>query len=301
MKTEIKTILLPTDFSNLANNALNVAAEMAKRHKAKLIVVHTVNTYYMVGRGGKQVIGSELIQENMDLAKTNLDELQTNLNTKYNLDIETKISTENIVDSINDLILTDQVDLVVMGTSGQQNVKQFILGSNSYNVLLNANCSVLLIPESFKKTSFKRILFPVRVKHELEQKADLSILLANKNNGDINLLGVGDIDQMVECKKDYIEMKNTLKLNSAEYESEFQLSHDNAEIIAKAAIEKQSDIIILADEDEDSWKSFMADNFFKKMINSTNIPLLIVKSKVDRLKNNTDRDMGYDLTMPIPG
>lgn len=301
MKTEIKTILLPTDFSNLANNALNVAAEMAKRHKAKLIVVHTVNTYYMVGRGGKQVIGSELIQENVDLAKTNLDKLQSNLNTKYNLDIETKISTENIVDSINDLILTDQVDLVVMGTSGQQNVKQFILGSNSYNVLLNANCSVLLIPESFKKTSFKRILFPVRVKHELDQKADLSILLANKNNGDINLLGVGDIDQMVECKKDYIEMKNTLKLNSAEYESEFQLSHDNAEIIAKAAIEKQSDIIILADEDEDSWKSFMADNFFKKMINSTDIPLLIVKSKLDRLKNNTDRDMGYDLTMPIPG
>ena len=31
MKTEIKTIVLPTDFSNLANNALNVAAEMAKR------------------------------------------------------------------------------------------------------------------------------------------------------------------------------------------------------------------------------------------------------------------------------
>ncbi|SEW05363.1 universal stress protein [Kaistella antarctica] len=301
MKTEIKTIVLPTDFSNLANNALNVAAEMAKRHQAKLIVVHTINTYYMVGRGGKQVIGSELIQENMDLAKTKLDELQTNLNEKYNLDLETKISTESIVDSINDLILTDQVDLVVMGTSGEQNVKRFILGSNSYNVLLNANCSILLIPESFKKTSFKRILFPVRVKHELDQKADLSILLADKNNGDINLLGVGDIDQMVECKKDYIEMKNTLSLNSAEYESEFQLSHDNAEIIAKAAIEKQSDIIILADEDEDSWKSFMADNFFKKMINSTDIPLLIVKSKLDRLKNNTDRDMGYDLTMPIPG
>ena len=301
MKTEIKTILLPTDFSNLANNALNVAAEMAKRHQAKLIVVHTINTYYMVGRGGKQVIGSELIQENMNLAKIKLDELQTNLNEKYNLDLETKISTESIVDSINDLILTDQVDLVVMGTSGEQNVKQFILGSNSYNVLLNANCSILLIPESFKKTSFKRILFPVRVKHELDQKADLSILLADKNNGDINLLGVGDIDQMVECKKDYIEMKNTLSLNSAEYESEFQLSHDNAEIIAKAAIEKQSDIIILADEDEDSWKSFMADNFFKKMINSTDIPLLIVKSKLDRLKNNTDRDMGYDLTMPIPG
>ena len=180
-------------------------------------------------------------------------------------------------------------------------MKQFILGSNSYNVLLNANCSVLLIPKKFKKTSFKKILFPVRVNHELDQKADISVLLAEKNNGGINLLGVGDLDQMADVKKDYIEMKKNLMLKSADYESEFQLSHDNAEVIIKAAIEKKSDIIILADEDEDSWKSFMADNFFKKMINGTDIPLLIVKSKLDRIKDKTEKLTGYDLSMPIPG
>ena len=199
------------------------------------------------------------------------------------------------------MVAIEQVDLVVMGTSGRQNIKQLILGSNSYNILLNANCSVLLIPENFKKTSFKKILFPVRVNHELDQKADLSILLANKNNGGINLLGVGHLDKMEEVKKDYIAMKRNLKLKSAEYESEFQLSHDNAEVIIQAAIDKESDIIILADEDEDSWKSFMADNFFKKMINGTNIPLLIVKSKLDRINDKQDDTMGYDMTMPIPG
>lgn len=301
MKTEIKTILVPTDFSDISKNALKVAAKMAQRHKAKLIVSHTVHTYYMIDRGGKQVIGSETVQENMDRAKTKLDDLREKLHEKYNLTVDTKICTQNIVDSINDLIVTDQVDIVVMGTSGRQKMKQFILGSNSYNVLLHANCSVLLIPKKFKKTSFKKILFPVRVQHELDQKADLSILLANKNDGGITLLGVGDLDQMGTIKNAYIEMKKNLLLKSTNYSCEFQLSHDNADIIAKAAKDKECDIIVLADEDEDSWKSFMSDNFFKKMINGTDVPLLIVKSKLNRIKNNTEPAMGYDLTMPIPG
>lgn len=301
MKTEIKTILVPTDFSDLSINALQAAVKMAQRHEAKLMIAHAVHTYYMIDRGGKQVIGSDTVQDNINNAKIKLNELQISLHEKCNITIETKISSESLLDTINDLIDTEKVDLVVMGTSGRQKMKQFILGSNSYNILLNANCSVLLIPENFKKTSFKKILFPVRVNHELDQKADLSILLANKNNGAINLLGVGDLDKMEEVKKDYIAMKRNLMLKSAEYESEFQLSHDNAEVIIQAAVDKKSDLIILADEDEDSWKSFMADNFFKKMINGTNIPLLIVKSKLDRINNKQDDMMGYDMTMPIPG
>ena len=301
MKTEIKTILVPTDFSDLSINALQAAVKMAQRHEAKLMIAHAVHTYYMIDRGGKQVIGSDTVQDNINNAKIKLNELQISLHEKFNITIETKISSESLLDTINDLIDTEKVDLVVMGTSGQQKMKQFILGSNSYNILLNANCSLLLIPENFKKTSFKKILFPVRVNHELDQKADLSILLANKNNGAINLLGVGDLDKMEEVKKDYIAMKRNLMLKSAEYESEFQLSHDNAEVIIQAAVDKKSDLIILADEDEDSWKSFMADNFFKKMINGTNIPLLIVKSKLDRINNKQDDMMGYDMTMPIPG
>ena len=301
MKTEIKTILVPTDFSDLSKNALRVAVKMAQRHEAKLIISHTVHTYYMIDRGGKQVIGADTVQENRNTAKTKLLELQTSLHREFNITIETKISSESILDSINELILTDQVDIVVMGTSGRQKIRQFILGSNSYNILLNANCSVLLIPETFRKTSFKKILFPVRVNHELDQKADLSILLAEKNGGDINLLGVGDLDKMEDVKKDYIAMKRNLMLKSADYESEFQLSHDNAEVIIQAAVDKESDIIILADEDEDSWKSFMADNFFKKMINGTDIPLLIVKSKLDRINYKPEDLMGYDITMPIPG
>lgn len=301
MKTEIKTILVPLNFCEKSKNALKIAAKMAERHEAKLILVHMIHSYYLIDHGGKQVIGSETIQKTIDDAELKLNQLKKQLQEKYHLTIETKICTENMIESINDFVQTDDVDLVVMGTSGRQKIKQFILGSNSYNVMLHANCSVLLIPEKFKKTDFKKILFPVRVKHELLQKADLSILLAKKNEGGINLLGVGNPNRMKTVKQAYSEIKKNMLLKSAEYYSEFESAYNNADVITKAAIEKNSDIILLADEDEDSWKSFMSDNFFKKMINGTDIPLFIVKSKLKKIQNKTERIRGYDLTLPIPG
>lgn len=301
MRTQIKTILVPIDFSGKSKNALKVAANMARRHEAKLLVTHVVHTYNLIDHGGKQVIGSQTVQRNIDDAVIKLEELRLQLNEEFKVEVETRISTQNMIDTVNDFITTEDIDIVVVGTSGSQNVKQLILGSNSYNMLLHANCSVLLVPEKFDKTCFKKILFPVRVKHELDQKADLSVLLADKNEGDISLLGVGTPNKVAKVRKAFMEMKKNLLLKSADYISEFHLSDNNADSIVKAANEKGSDIIILADQDEDSWKSFMADNFFKKIINGTDVPLLIVKSKLKKIKNDPETATGYDISLPIPG
>ncbi len=301
MKTEIKTILAPTDFTQRSKNALIVAAKMAQRHHAKLIITHVIHTYYLINKSGRQVIGSDSVNESFNRTRLKLEKLKASFEKKYNLEIETSISPQNIVETINEFVYSDQIDLVIVGTSGRQNMKQFFLGSNSYNIFLYADCSVLLVPENFKRTSFKKILFPVRVNHELLQKADLSILLAKKNDGEIKLLGVGKPEPKIKMRSAFSEIQKNLHLRSANYQSEFKISNDCAEVISEVAKEKKSDIIILADQDENSWKSFMGDNFFKKMINGTDIPLLIVKSKLKRINNKTERISNYDVSMPIPG
>ena len=109
MPTKINTILLPTDFSMKSKNAMKLAVKMAQRHHAKLILTHVVHTYYLIDRGGKQVIGSQTVQENLDQAQLKLKDLKDRLELKYNVPIETRISNQDIVRSINDLILTEDV------------------------------------------------------------------------------------------------------------------------------------------------------------------------------------------------
>ena len=144
-------------------------------------------------------------------------------------------------------------------------------------------------------------MFPVRVKSELLEKTDLSILLANKNDGDINLLGVENVNALQNIKETFNQIERNLQLKAASFFSEFKSSDDNAKIIANATKENDCDLILLSDQDEDSWKSFMADNFFKKIINETNVPLFIVKSHLKKINNKSERITSYDVSLPIPG
>lgn len=279
LKMEINTILFATDFSAISENAMKVASNMAQRHHAKLIIVHVVRAYFSVDRAGNQMLGSDLIQQNIDRASEKIQFLKKSLQEKFQLQIETHICTDSIVVSLNNLVNAKQADVVVMGTAGHQKMKEFILGSISYQVLLHVHCSVLLVPAQFRKTNFKKILFPVRVQKNLDHKANFSILLAQKNSGAINLLGVGSPDQSIAIRTIFIDMKKKLFMKSANYSSEFKLTKDNAETIAKIANERECDIIILANKDENIWRSFFGENFFRKMINTTHVPLLIVKEK----------------------
>lgn len=301
MNTEIKTILVPTDFSAKSDNAVAMATEMAMRHQSRIILFHVINNYYLIDRSGKQVIGTEVVQENTEKAEAALDTLKKSIHEKYSsLQVDIQLKSEHMVNSINDLVVSEDVDLVVMGTKGQQKLKQFILGSFSYSVLSNVHCSVLLIPEEFKKYEFKKILFPVRVLDHLSDKLELTLSLAKKNKSIINLLGISDQNDVKSLTTAYLDVKKKLFIKSADYTSDFLLTEDKAVHISKFSKEENADLIVLNYEDEESWKSFFSENFLKKIINNTEIPLFFLKPKITR--KNTDKDLGnYDITLPYPG
>ena len=301
MNTEIKNILVPTDFSEKSNNAVEMAVQMALRHHARIILFHIVNNYYILDRSGKQVIGSETVKENAERAESKLSLIKEYIQQKHSsLEIEVRIKNENLVDSINDFVVTEDIDLVVMGTSGKQKLKQLILGSSSYNVLSYVNCSILLVPGSFKKYHFKKILFPVRVTKHLDDKLELSITLAKKNKGIISLLGISDEDDLLDLKNAYLDLQKKLYIKSANYTSEFLLTQDKAVQISKFSKRVKADIIILNYQDEESWKSIFSENFLKKIINKTEIPLFFLKPKITR-KITPDYLNSYDITLPCPG
>jgi hypothetical protein len=90
-----------------------------------------------------------------------------------------------------------------------------------------------------------------------------------------------------------------MQMKDADYVDEFKLCVDNANVIVETAQDEESDIILLADQDENSWKSFMGENFFKKIINGTDVPLFIVKIKGAKIDETPLS--GYDVTLPFPG
>ena len=300
MKTPVQTLLVPTDFTEKSSNAVNLATQVALRHNARMVVIHTVPANFIIDHTGRQMIGGERVRQNVINTTHELEILYKKLSEQHpKMNLETRVTTGEVCDSLNELALEYGADLIIMGTSGVQKLKQALLGSQSYAVLNRAVCSVLLVPETQHKYEFKKILFPVRAVDHLELKMDFALAIANRNESEISLVGVGNMENMPAVRDAFLLMKEKLQNNAEHFKSKLVLTADNAEMISQTTEAERSDLVILNFEDEMKWKSLFSENFFKKIINDTDTALLFVKphhTEPDPIDINS-----YDITLPIPG
>jgi len=154
----MKTIIVPTDFSQNSINALAFAKELALESKAKIILSHAYSVIY-----GNLDAPYYIIAEEMEDAKKDSDSQLKELAEKVfkasqpEFDI---VSIENsAVDGVLQLIKERNADLVVMGTEGAHGLEGFIFGSNATKVIENAQCPVIAIPEGALFENLRHITF----------------------------------------------------------------------------------------------------------------------------------------------
>lgn len=137
----IRTILVPTDFSESAEQALQVAASLARDHKSKLVLMTSpppqpqppISDIYIPEFGDVR-----LIEE----SKRQLKSLADNL---PEFSVETRLLVGSPGPSIVVAAQECQADMIVMGTHGRTGLSRLIMGSVADYVLRHAPCPVLTI------------------------------------------------------------------------------------------------------------------------------------------------------------
>lgn len=152
---DIKNILVPIDFSSCSTNALEYALPIAEKTGAKLSLLHT---YRLLEKDIKpQLTTTFSLKKELDKDyQEQFDQIEKSYfkGNKINHDYLLEIGFP--VDTIQMLTVTQQFDLVVMGTRGSNNVSN-ILGSTTTSVIHKVNCSVLAIPENAKFKGIHKI------------------------------------------------------------------------------------------------------------------------------------------------
>jgi len=146
----MKTILTTTDFSEVSENAVKYAAELAELSHARLIIFHGYSVPMPVAEVPVMTIQfDELEKQNMDLLKA----LDKKLKAAHNK-LETELLTRPgfVVDEIMELTKEKKVDLVVMGVTGS-GYNKAILGSNTTSMMKKSKQSVIAVPD---KAKFKK-------------------------------------------------------------------------------------------------------------------------------------------------
>jgi nucleotide-binding universal stress UspA family protein len=151
----MKTILVPTDFSPIANNAVHYAAALANYADAKLVLLHIYSIPVPVA--DVPVDMTEYMDDEEKESMHRLKKLQTEINNKYS-----KIKTECIVKPgfVTDEVLVEanakKADLIVMGGIGAGKAPG-ILGSNTSTVMKRTKLPVLSIPPGMEFSKPKKV------------------------------------------------------------------------------------------------------------------------------------------------
>lgn len=154
----MKKIIVATDFSDYAEFAIKAAASIAKKAKAKLILLHIINrplnsdddSYenYHNRPGGKTIVSN--IQNKLEeiINRHNINDAEVIYELRYDV-FKTILKHANKQD----------VDLIVMGAYGSSGSQGALLGSNTERVLQQAIMPVLVVKEEFEYFRIENMVF----------------------------------------------------------------------------------------------------------------------------------------------
>lgn len=139
---QVKTILVPTDFSERSNAAVETALSMAKQIGAKVIFLHSLD--WSDHPDEMTPMADEGYAFMKDWAHAYLDDLVHRARkegVEANAELTDGIPFVEIIDAVG----RHPVDLIVMGTHGRSGLRRLMMGSQTEQVLRQAPCPVLTI------------------------------------------------------------------------------------------------------------------------------------------------------------
>ncbi len=203
----MRTVLIPTDFSENAMQAIAYAMNLYKCERVHFYFLHAyadeVYGPFKNGNGNSIKKQKKEIQNATDsLLKELVETVQEKWHNPKHL-YEHISAFESLVDAVNDFVNQINVDLVIMGTKGQTADKKITFGSHTVQVLKYVQCPVLAIPYNYEYQQPKKILFPTDYLLPYKRR-ELKLLntLAKEFKSAIYCLYISDFEVLSERQLD---------------------------------------------------------------------------------------------------
>ncbi len=168
---KVRRILVPTDFSETADEAIKLAHSLAQRLEADLHVLH-VAEYHFEPQIRDLIISIDEVEEYRSRLHRDAERQLNETVSRCGLDDEVALDHRHVARGAPDSMIRDAVkdlsiDLVVMNTLGRSGLKGLLVGNTAEQVLNHLTCSILAIkPDDFQCP----IEFPTRTRaQELEE------------------------------------------------------------------------------------------------------------------------------------
>lgn len=270
----MKTLLVPTDFSDNAAVALDYAIELANRWNSRLIFVNA----FHVATSAAVMISVESIMRadaEADMARL-LETVRPRLQGQASA--EGHVMHGDAIGTVTYLCKEESVDLVIMGTQGASGLKEIFSGSNANGIIKNARVPVLAIPAGHAFVPFKTLVLAVD-QAGLSSPAPLTPLLTiakhfgaavrvyHKDTGERDM----GIDPSIEMFLESVE-------HSFHYELEGEFIHDRLHAFVD---DQHADLLCMIRRHRSFLESLFHPSATTREMFKIRLPLLILHDQQD--------------------
>lgn len=174
-------ILVPTDFTRIADNAIGHAMKLASHAKGEVYLLHVVGSQNEV----------DDTRRKLELEVDRAQKLDTTI------PVHKLVRVGSIFDDIGDAAAEIDAQLIVMGTHGMRGM-QFLTGSRALRVITSSNVPFIVVQERpIKEGGYDSIVVPLDLHQETRQKLTLVADMAKYFNSKVHLITPREDDEFL--------------------------------------------------------------------------------------------------------
>jgi len=257
-------ILVPTDFSDAAETAINHAATLAKVTGDEIRLVHIVNkdTKSKLKKAG----------ESLDDLNAKLKATLEEITNTYGVKADHHLREGSIFTTIGEVAEEIGARLLVMGTHGVVGM-QHITGAWAVKVITSSPVPVIIVQKKkLASHGYKTMVFPIDASRETKQKVIHSVSMAKHFDSEVKLFASYEDDEfLINARNANIAWaENMFKKNGVKFSVEHSGKNGGlAKNVIKYASQVNADLlVILTDDSEVSVSGFVLGADHEKVINN---------------------------------
>ncbi len=266
----MRRVLIPTDFSKVSKNAIVYALNLYKNTQSSFTIIH-------VYQPSIDTIQHEIVDTSLGLhavKKDNMNQLLLSilsLSEECNIELDSSLEIGFTIETI--VKMSNDFDIIVMGSTGSNNIINNFFGGISTGVASKSKCPVLLIPGNINFKPLQNVLYAFNIK-KLEEEVLKSVVdFALRNNSTLHFVHISNATN----KNDYFSKLPDIKKVS--YTTSSIRTGSFTKDINKCIKDKNIDLLIMATKHRKFWDKLFHKSFTKKLAISASIPLLVYHKK----------------------
>ncbi len=271
----INNILVPTDFSKPALNALHYALGLSKKANAALHIIH-INHVALVDASMPAETYQLFVNEIEESAKENFVKLENEVLKASGVNYQTHTRYGFVGDEVCRFAEEHNMDLVVMGTTGASGLAEILIGSNAATVVSKSQVPVLVVPPNTPFKDLNKIVYATDY-NEPEFPAVMRLVYyAELFDCELDIIHVKtDYDRYFNAENNFFK-KNKANLTYPKLTFKNLAEGDVLSTINDYVNTNNADLLVMAKHNRNFFDRLFHRSLSKQMAYHTTLPLLIL-------------------------